>query len=90
VAAVFECLLVVADRALTCFNKYAVVYVAMYAIDFASAGAATSELFKARGVTAIVNDQLIEGVLSLGCAVVALASAVTGIVMFNCCSTTNE
>ena len=77
-SAVLECCLLLLDRALTYFNKYALVYVAMYGLDFTSAGAATTELFKARAITAIVNDQLIENILALGCIVVGLSSAVVG------------
>ena len=46
VTAMLGCLLVLVDRALSWFNRYALVYVALYGLDFMSAGAATTELFK--------------------------------------------
>lgn len=78
VAAMLGCLLALVDRALSVFNRYALVYVALYGLDFMSAGAATTELFKARGISALVNDTLVEGVLTLGSVVVGLVCAVAG------------
>jgi hypothetical protein len=66
------------DRALSLFNKYALVYVALYGLDFTSAGAAVTELFKARGIDVIVNDTLIDTVLGLGSVIVGLVCALTG------------
>jgi hypothetical protein len=78
VAAMLGCLLALVDRAVSWFNRYALVYVALYGLDFMSAGAATTELFKARGISALVNDTLVEGVLTLGSVVVGLVCAVAG------------
>ncbi|TFJ83943.1 hypothetical protein NSK_005038 [Nannochloropsis salina CCMP1776] len=78
ITAMLGCLLVLVDRALAWFNRYALVYVALYGLDFMSAGKATTELFRARGVTALVNDTMIEGVLSLGVVIVGLLCALTG------------
>lgn len=73
--AVLDCLLSTADRALAYFNKMAFVYVAMYGMDFMSAGVAATELFRARGVTNIINDQLLDNVFQLSCIVMALLSS---------------
>ena len=78
ITAMLSCVLVVVDRALAWFNRYALVYVALYGLDFMSAGKATTELFKARGVSALVNDTLIEGVLTLGTMIVGLLCALVG------------
>lgn len=66
------------DQALSYFNRYAYVYVAVYGLDFRSSGRATTDLFRVRGVTALINDQLIYNILTLGCTIIGLISAVVG------------
>jgi len=67
-----DCLLSLADRAVTYFNRMAFVYVSIYGLDFMSSGVAVTEMVRSKGVTAMVNDSLVENVFDLTCVVMAL------------------
>ena len=43
----------------TYFNRYAFTFVAMYGTSFVESGRNAIELFKAKGLSAVINDQLI-------------------------------
>jgi len=75
---IFECLLGWLERFVRYFNKYAFCYVAIYGSDFKTAGREVWQLFSNRGWTAIVNDDLTERVLRLGCVVVAVVTGYLG------------
>ena len=47
----------------TYFNRYAFTYVAMYGTPFVESGREAFQLFKSRGLSAIINDQLIANVM---------------------------
>merc|ERR1712196_481473 len=55
----FECI----ERAVKYFNKYAFVYVATHGTSFSESAAKTMELFQAGLVDALINDDLVGGVL---------------------------
>jgi len=61
------------------FNRWAFVFVAVYGLEFKEAGQKTHSLFRRLGWTAIVNDDLIQNSLALGCLV---TGAFVGIVGF--------
>merc|ERR1711977_528938 len=72
------CLMDIIERLMEIFNRYAFVYVATYGVDFKTAGRSVFELFKSKGWTAIINDDLIEQALTLGCVVVGCLTGVVG------------
>jgi hypothetical protein len=47
------------------FNKWAFIFVGIYGLPFAEAGKSVFELFKERGWNLIINDNLVDNVLSL-------------------------
>lgn len=69
-----DCLLSLLEGFLEFFNKYAFVYVGVYGYPFITAGKKVMTLFKERGWTVIINDNLISNALGLMCFVVALLS----------------
>lgn len=64
---IIECCLSFIESLLEYFNRYAFCYVAIYGMDFKSAGKAVFNLFKSKGWTTIINDDLIDTALSFGC-----------------------
>jgi len=61
-ACVAECILGCLVSLMEYFNRWAFVYVGVYGYDFKTAGKAVFALFKDRGWTAIINDDLIGNV----------------------------
>merc|ERR1719428_95227 len=81
-ACVAECLLQMIRQLIEYFNKWAFTYVGIYGYDFITAGKSVIALFKERGWTAIINDDLIDNALSLATLGVGAACAVVaGIVV---------
>ncbi|RQM31129.1 hypothetical protein B5M09_009911 [Aphanomyces astaci] len=81
VACVAECILNMLRGILEYINRWAFVYVGMYGFPFAHAGKAVYGLFQTRGLSAIVNDDLIGaamGSLSLACGTLCLISCWNG------------
>ncbi len=62
----FSFLLRMLEATLSFVNKYALVYSAAYGTNFATSGARVWELFKKRGWTQIISDNLIGNTLGLG------------------------
>eukprot|EP00808_Paulinella_micropora_P022342 g47719.t1 len=73
-----ECILSCLEQLIEYFNMYAYTQVAIYGKDFRSAAKDTWDLFKARGFTAIINDDLTGMVLTMGCFIGAVVSAASG------------
>lgn len=65
------CVLTVLDWLTTFFNRYAFVHVALYGKAFIPAAKDTWAIMKDRGIDALVNDSLINAVLSMGSIFVA-------------------
>jgi hypothetical protein len=61
-----ECILGIIERLVEYFNQYAYVQVAMYGKPFMQAAKDTWDLVKRRGLDALINDSLIDGVLIMG------------------------
>mmetsp|Transcript_18601 Transcript_18601/g.22055 ORF Transcript_18601/g.22055 Transcript_18601/m.22055 type:complete len:492 (-) Transcript_18601:31-1506(-) len=59
-------LLGILHRLASIFNRFAFVYVAVYGDDFATSGRSAHDLFRSRGIEAVVGDSLISNVLALG------------------------
>jgi hypothetical protein len=61
-----QCILSLIEDILEYFNTYAFAQVAIYGKDYCTAGKDTWQLFKSKGIDAIINDQLIGSVLGIG------------------------
>jgi len=72
------CFLNCLDNLIQYFNFYAFTQVAIYGKQYCRAAKDTWELFKTSGVQAIINDNLISGVLSLGSILGGASAAVVG------------
>eukprot|EP00611_Tribonema_gayanum_P000386 TRINITY_DN1025_c1_g1_i2.p1 TRINITY_DN1025_c1_g1~~TRINITY_DN1025_c1_g1_i2.p1 ORF type:complete len:562 (-),score=197.38 TRINITY_DN1025_c1_g1_i2:853-2538(-) len=77
-AAAAECLAHAAERVVRVFSRYALVHAAVYGTTLPVAGNEVWALFKRRGWSAIVNDQLCDNALALACAVVAALCGLAG------------
>jgi len=69
---VADCLLQIVESIAQYFNRYAFTYVAMYGSSFVESGKDAFTLFKNKGLTALINDQLVANVFmfaSFGAAV---------------------
>lgn len=77
-ACVAACILGILDQLIEYFNMYAFTQVAIYGKTYCQAAKDTWTLVKSRGVDAIVNDNLISGVLILGAFLGGVATAVVG------------
>jgi len=73
-ACVLDCMLGILESLLEIFNRYAFCYVGIYGYDFRTAGRSVWTLFKERGLTVIVNDDLLDNVFLLGCILVGVIS----------------
>ncbi|DBA00301.1 TPA: hypothetical protein N0F65_001496 [Lagenidium giganteum] len=76
--ACLECIIRLVQRNAQYFNKFAFCQVAIYGKDFQTAGYDSLVLFRARGWTALMSDNLVSSVLSIGCLVVGVTSGVIG------------
>ena len=62
---IMECMTGFLERLITYFNKWAYCYVGLYGYDYLQAGLKVGELFRERGWTAVIADDLIQQTLSL-------------------------
>jgi len=74
-ACIASCILGCIESLIEYFNRWAFVYVGVYGFNFTKAGKSVFQLFRQRGFEAIINDDLIGGVLSMICLVVGLICA---------------
>lgn len=63
---IVDCIVGCIDQLLQYFNKYAFTQVAIYGKTYITAARDTWRLIKSHGIQAIINDNLISGVLSIG------------------------
>jgi len=75
---ILECILSMLDNLITYFNMYAFTQVAIYGKSYCQAAKDTWRLLKSHGVDAIVNDNLISGVLLMGSVLGGIVCAVVG------------
>lgn len=80
-ACIASCILAVLDNLIEYFNMYAFTQVAIYGKTYCQAAKDTWTLVKARGVDAIVNDNLISGVLVMGAIIGGVFTAVVGAIV---------
>eukprot|EP01123_Difflugia_compressa_P003737 TRINITY_DN15039_c0_g1_i1.p1 TRINITY_DN15039_c0_g1~~TRINITY_DN15039_c0_g1_i1.p1 ORF type:complete len:438 (+),score=15.59 TRINITY_DN15039_c0_g1_i1:177-1316(+) len=74
-----DCILSCIDGLVQYFNHYAYCQVAIYGKTFVRSAKDTWELFKTSGLEAIINDNLVDGVLWLGVFLNALTTGAVGI-----------
>lgn len=72
-----DCILTLLQGIMEFFNKWAFVYVGVYGYDFMTAGKKVMTLFRERGWTVIINDNLISNALGLMCFVIALLNGLS-------------
>ena len=84
---VLECLLSFLHRLMEYFHTYAYVYVALYGYDYLTAGQKVAQLFAERGLTVLVNDDLVQRALLL---VGGLIGCITGAVGYVWASTVTQ
>mmetsp|Transcript_25003 Transcript_25003/g.35012 ORF Transcript_25003/g.35012 Transcript_25003/m.35012 type:complete len:456 (-) Transcript_25003:58-1425(-) len=77
-ACIFDCILSVLESLIQYFNVYAFTQVAIYGKTYCQAAKDTWILIKSHGVEAIINDNLISGVLFLGSFLGGIVSAIIG------------
>ncbi|GJP60148.1 hypothetical protein CLOP_g17283, partial [Closterium sp. NIES-67] len=78
IACCAQCILACIEAIVEFFNKYAYIQIAMYGKTFIRASKDTWELFKARGVDVLINDDLSGGVLGLGMFIGGVLAALVG------------
>jgi hypothetical protein len=76
-----QCLLSYIERLVEYFNKWAFIYVGLYGYSYIEAAKAVVELFKARGFSAIVSDNLVNRLLGIVILVIGLLSGVVCVLM---------
>jgi hypothetical protein len=64
ITCIAQCLLSCLESLLEYFNRWAFVYVGIYGYSYVEAGKNVMNLFRYRGWTTIINDNLVHGVLS--------------------------
>ncbi len=78
-----RCILNIIEGWVRYFNKYAFVVVALYGNNFRSSGGEVWSLFRTRGWTAIINDDLVEMVMYVTClGIGAVTAFIGGLVAF--------
>lgn len=85
---VLDCLLWVLDfllkqleRIMLYLNRYAYCYVAAYGFDFLTSGKQVMALFQRRGWSGIINDNLINRVLTFGTLTLGFINAIIGVII---------
>ena len=76
-----ECLLSFLQDLVDYFNQYAYVYIGLYGYDYLTAGRNVIGLFRQRGWTAIINDQLVYRVLTLIGLVIGCLTGLFGVLL---------
>ena len=71
-------LLTVMDRLVVYFNRYALCFVAIYHSDFRTASVSASNLFRTRGWSTLLNDDIIDVVMNIGHVIIGTTSMSTG------------
>mmetsp|Transcript_7002 Transcript_7002/g.12596 ORF Transcript_7002/g.12596 Transcript_7002/m.12596 type:complete len:720 (-) Transcript_7002:225-2384(-) len=75
-----QCLLLWIERIVQYFNKWAFVYVGLYGYSYLEAGKSVMTLFRDRGWTAIISDNLVNRMLGLACVAIGLLVAMVAVI----------
>lgn len=81
VACLLNCILGCLQDVMEYINKWAFCYVGIYGFDFQSSGKAVMHLFKTRGWTAVINDDLTSSALGFGALGVGFVSCGIGLLI---------
>lgn len=76
-----QCLVDLLERVMEYINKWAFVYVGLYGYDYCTAGKKVYQLFKTRGWSVIINDQLVSRSLGLLQFWIGVVSGAIGVVL---------
>lgn len=71
------------DQMMVFFNRYAFCFVAIYGHDFIKASKSAMGLFKDRGLTALMNDDIIDMLLMLGQVIIGVICLLVGYLYAN-------
>ena len=77
-ACVAACVIECVERLVETLNSWAVVFMALTGEDFRTSGGKAVELFRGRGLTLVVNEDLVAPALRIACLVPACVAAITG------------
>lgn len=81
--AILDCLLSIIEQLADYFNYYAYIHVAIYGKSYIDAASDTIRLIKSSGIEAIINDSLVDTVISVSSfGIGILAACSTGLVLF--------
>ena len=78
---VLECVVGFLERLVTYFNKWAYCYIGLYGYDYLTAGRNVVQLFRDRGWTTLISDDLVTNTLSLTSLVVGLCTGAVGVLL---------
>eukprot|EP01119_Soliformovum_irregulare_P025819 TRINITY_DN9656_c0_g1_i1.p1 TRINITY_DN9656_c0_g1~~TRINITY_DN9656_c0_g1_i1.p1 ORF type:complete len:454 (-),score=76.03 TRINITY_DN9656_c0_g1_i1:48-1409(-) len=78
IVCITDCILGIIDGLIQYFNIYAFAQVAIYGKSYCQAAKSTWQLLKSHGIEAIINDNIISGVLSMGAFIGAVITAIFG------------
>jgi len=78
---VLQCILILIQDIIEYFNQWAYVFVGMYGMSYLESGKAVWELFQARGLTAIVSDDLTHFVLGMVTFISGIGSGCLGMII---------
>ncbi|KAI9912297.1 hypothetical protein PsorP6_009821 [Peronosclerospora sorghi] len=80
-ACMAECILSCLATIMEYVNQWAYVYVGVYGYPFRTSGKAVMDLFKTRGWTAVINDDLTSSALSFGALGIGVVTCCVGLLM---------
>jgi len=80
-ACLLDCCVSCIERLVRYFNHYAFCQVAIYGKDYIDAAISTWNLIASSGIEAILNDNIIAGVLTMSCVFVGLISAAISVLL---------
>jgi len=78
---VAECILLYIERLVEYFNKWAFIYVGLYGYSYVEAAKAVIELFRARGFSAIISDNLVNRLLGIVILLIGLLAGVASVLI---------
>jgi len=80
-ACLLDCCVSCIERLVRYFNHYAFCQVAIYGKDYIDAAISTWNLIASSGIEAILNDNIIAGVLTMSCVFVGIVSAAISVLL---------
>lgn len=81
IACLAECCLNCLESIMEYFNQWAFVYVGIYGYSFRTSGKAVMDLFRNRGWTALINDDLTSTALTFGAVGVGIVTSCLGLLL---------